>query len=70
MMIFRKIPKEADNLGHTSLIKSNNTTRSNLETSLNASGQNIYDDNTLHVEQSKPKGAGKQNFCFYCKKFQ
>lgn len=49
---------------------SNNVTRSSLETSLNTSGKKICDDATLHVENSKPKGANKQNFCYYCKKLQ
>lgn len=50
--------------------ESNNTIQTSLETSLNVSGQKICDDVNLRVESSKPKGAGKQNFCYYCKKMQ
>lgn len=50
--------------------ESNNITKSSLETSLNVSGQKICDDINLHVECSKPRGTGKQNFCYYCKKMQ
>lgn len=50
--------------------QSNNTTQNSLETSLNVTGQKICDDINLYVESSKPKGAGKQNFCYYCKKMQ
>lgn len=50
--------------------ESNNTTQTSLETSLNVSGQKICDDVNLRVECSKPKGTGKQNFCYYCKKMQ
>jgi len=50
--------------------KSNNTTKSSLETSLNVSGQKICDDTNLRIECSKPGGLQKQNFCYYCKKMQ
>ncbi|KYM98504.1 hypothetical protein ALC62_10782, partial [Cyphomyrmex costatus] len=49
---------------------SNNTTQNSLETSLNVTGDKICDDINLYVENSKPKGRGKQNFCYYCKKMQ
>ncbi|XP_036150600.1 GATA zinc finger domain-containing protein 14-like [Monomorium pharaonis] len=58
-----------DDAQHCS-IQSTNTTNSSLETSLNASRQQICDDANLHVECSKPKGQEKKNFCFYCKKMQ
>lgn len=51
-------------------IQLNNTTKSSLETSLNASGQQICDDTNLRVTCSKPRGKEKQNFCYYCKKMQ
>jgi|GEM_PF-4207231 len=50
--------------------KSNNTTKSSLETSLNVSGQKICDDTNLHIDCSKLGGLQKQNFCYYCKKMQ
>ncbi|XP_029175402.1 uncharacterized protein LOC114943848 [Nylanderia fulva] len=50
-------------------IESNNVTGS-IETSLNVSGQKICDDTNLQVKCSNPKGTGKQNFCYYCKKMQ
>lgn len=62
--------EENDTLVQERLTESNNTTQTSLETSVNVSGQKICDDVNLRVECSKPKGIGKQNFCYYCKKMQ
>lgn len=62
--------EENNTLIQPSAPQSNNTTQNSLETSLNVTGSKMCDDTYLHVNTSKPKGSGKQNFCYYCKKMQ
>ncbi|XP_039302307.1 uncharacterized protein LOC105204461 isoform X3 [Solenopsis invicta] len=47
--------------------KSNDITHKSFET-LNVTEQKTCDDIDLRVECSVPKGRGKRNFCYYCKK--
>lgn len=55
---------------HASLTKSDNSAKNSLETSCNISGQEICNNTALYVENSKSQGAGKKNFCYYCKTLQ
>ncbi|XP_012521935.1 probable serine/threonine-protein kinase samkA isoform X2 [Monomorium pharaonis] len=48
--------------------KSNTNIQKSSKTSLNVNKKKICDDIHLRVQCSKPKGRGKRNFCFYCKK--
>lgn len=55
---------------NSSSTKSNSNAENSLQTSINVSGDAICDNVNLHVDNSKPNGAGKKNFCFYCKTLQ